>query len=221
MSAFGKRFQTSMSREDLDRVNDAQKERHDAIAHERGEEVYRAERSAAYAMRWMEALVYVKTGDTLLDIGGGWVPKPLLDDLLKTRNLDYYYTDIDARSTAYVAQELVNANRLAEHAVQIDNTVVPFSDNTFDVVFSSHCLEHSLNLPVTFHEIRRALKPGGTLFMAVPFGFDTADEHLYFFEVDEWMNWLNIMGFELINVHIGRIYTYPFWDVAIVARSRM
>jgi len=40
---------------------------------------------------------------------------------------------------------------------------MPFSDNTFDIVFGSAVLHHSKNLKEAFAEIRRVLKPGGKL----------------------------------------------------------
>lgn len=39
--------------------------------------------------------------------------------------------------------------------------IVPYPDNTFDVVFSANVLEHVRNPGMMFQEIRRILKPGG------------------------------------------------------------
>jgi SAM-dependent methyltransferase len=220
MSTQGKRFATSLTREDLDRVNDAQKGRFEALVRERGGDTYLAERSRVYGIRWAEALVYIADRSRVLDIGGGWIPEPILRQLLHTRRLDYHYMDIDAHLVIALAQELRQANLSEDHAVVADNTVIPFPDQYFDAVFSSHCLEHSLDLAASFAEIRRALVSGGTLFMAVPFGFDDSDEHMYFFEIDEWAELLDHAGFEVLNTHIGKVYAYPYHDVALVARRR-
>lgn len=214
-----KKFQTSMSREDLDRVNDAQKERFDAEVRARGGEAYTQSRIQAYRKRWAEALIYVPDGATILDIGGGYTPQIVLDELFRVRKLDYWYIDIDQRSVNYISQALSAAGLPPEHAVVGDNTALPFPDNHFDAVFSSHCMEHSVDLPMSLAAIRRVLKSGGIVFIAVPFGFDDADEHIYFFEPDEWVELLSAVGFDPINTHVGRVYADPYWDLAMVARK--
>lgn len=45
---------------------------------------------------------------------------------------------------------------------------LPFSDNTFDMVFSSFVLEHVVNREKAIKEIYRVLKPGGINFCVVP-----------------------------------------------------
>ena len=49
-----------------------------------------------------------------------------------------------------------------------NGTEIPFSDSSFDVVFSSHVLEHVLNVPALLKETRRVLKPGGYAVHAIP-----------------------------------------------------
>lgn len=44
---------------------------------------------------------------------------------------------------------------------------LPFSE-TFDVVFSSHVIEHYVDLPVFFNVLKRVLRPGGVLIVATP-----------------------------------------------------
>ena len=41
-------------------------------------------------------------------------------------------------------------------------------DATFDFVYSSHCLEHMVEVPVSIANWRRVLKPGGFLYVVVP-----------------------------------------------------
>ncbi len=41
-------------------------------------------------------------------------------------------------------------------------------DNTFDFVYSSHCLEHLTDIPVALRNWRRVLKPTGILYFVVP-----------------------------------------------------
>lgn len=45
-------------------------------------------------------------------------------------------------------------------------TALPFPDSTFDGIFANHMLYHVPNLQNTLHELRRVLRPGGTLYAA-------------------------------------------------------
>jgi ubiquinone/menaquinone biosynthesis C-methylase UbiE len=46
---------------------------------------------------------------------------------------------------------------------------MPFSDNSYDLVFLIEVLEHVHNPQKALSEIYRVLKPGGTLIFSVPF----------------------------------------------------
>ena len=45
---------------------------------------------------------------------------------------------------------------------------LPFESNTFDVVFSSHVLEHVNDIDASLEEMKRVLKPGGVLIIGMP-----------------------------------------------------
>lgn len=45
--------------------------------------------------------------------------------------------------------------------VKMDIHAIPFPDNTFDVIFCNHVLEHVDDYPQAIRELRRVLKPGG------------------------------------------------------------
>jgi ubiquinone/menaquinone biosynthesis C-methylase UbiE len=45
---------------------------------------------------------------------------------------------------------------------------IPFEDDTFDVVFCSHVLEHIEDRHQALEEMKRVLKPGGTLILGMP-----------------------------------------------------
>jgi len=49
---------------------------------------------------------------------------------------------------------------------------LPFEDNSFDMVFSSHVLEHIPDFESAMKEIYRVLKPNGFLFCVIPSSFD-------------------------------------------------
>jgi 2-polyprenyl-3-methyl-5-hydroxy-6-metoxy-1,4-benzoquinol methylase len=45
---------------------------------------------------------------------------------------------------------------------------LPFSDDAFDIVLSSECIEHTVVPVESFTSLARVLKPGGTLVLSVP-----------------------------------------------------
>jgi ubiquinone/menaquinone biosynthesis C-methylase UbiE len=45
---------------------------------------------------------------------------------------------------------------------------LPFNDASFDVVFSSHVLEHVASVEASLLEMKRVLKPGGVLIIGMP-----------------------------------------------------
>ena len=49
-----------------------------------------------------------------------------------------------------------------------DGRKMPFPDRSFDVIFSSHVLEHLRDEEITYAEMRRVLRPGGIALHVVP-----------------------------------------------------
>lgn len=204
---------------ELNVVNDAQKSVFNAMVEASSGELMK-QREDAYLNRWKEALVYIKEGAPVLDIGGGWPIKIVWDVVLKEHGIDYHFLDIDEGIVAMARQWLPSYERPATNAVVGTNVVLPFSDGQFDVVFSSHCIEHSPNLARTFGEIHRVLAPEGIFIFAVPFGFDDSDEHLLCLDVEDWIDAAEMAGFEVINYHIGQTYPMSGWDLFAVTRRR-
>jgi SAM-dependent methyltransferase len=52
--------------------------------------------------------------------------------------------------------------------VKIDITQIPYPDNTFDVIFCNHVLEHVMDDRKAMREMLRVLKPGGWASLQVP-----------------------------------------------------
>ena len=52
--------------------------------------------------------------------------------------------------------------------MDINNSALPWEDNTFDVVFACHVVEHLSNLEFAFSEMKRVLKKGGFIYIGVP-----------------------------------------------------
>ena len=62
--------------------------------------------------------------------------------------------------------------------VQADAAYLPFRDGIFDSVIANHVLEHVDELTKVLQEIGRVVRPGGSLYVAVP-DASTFTDHLY------------------------------------------
>jgi hypothetical protein len=86
----------------------------------------------------------------------------LMNPLGKMPNLDYITADL--------------VSPLAK--VKMDIHQMPFENNTFDVLFCNHVLEHVADDYQAIREIHRVLKPNGWAILQVPF-FDLSLEKTY------------------------------------------
>jgi len=77
------------------------------------------------------------------------------------RELGYNLVPIDLPTRAYAEYSKIDI-------VPYDGENIPFTDNDFDVVFSSNVLEHIYNLEKIQDEIKRVLKPGGLAIHVLP-----------------------------------------------------
>ncbi len=50
----------------------------------------------------------------------------------------------------------------------LNNEKIPFENNIFDIVYSSHCLEHIKNIIPVLYDVHRVLKKGGYFLIIVP-----------------------------------------------------
>ena len=97
----------------------------------------------------------------VLDVGCG--RKPYRDFVPAT---NYVGVDIDTPVT----------RALASADVFYDGRRLPFPDQQFDAVLCSQVLEHVFTPEEFLAEIRRVLRPGGTLLLAVPFVWDEHEQ---------------------------------------------
>lgn len=101
-----------------------------------------------------EALTY--EWDTVLDIGAGtgWI-----SEIFASHGKKVHTTFLTAENTSSSVVDLG----------QQDITCMDkIADETYDAVWASHVLEHTLNVGQALSEIRRVLKPNGWLFLMVP-----------------------------------------------------
>jgi len=78
----------------------------------------------------------------------------------KMPNLDYVTADLESP--------------LAK--VKMDIHEVPFGDNTFDVIFCNHVMEHVQDDIKAMSELRRVMKPTGWAVVQVPFFYPLKEE---------------------------------------------
>jgi ubiquinone/menaquinone biosynthesis C-methylase UbiE len=186
-----------------------------AAALERGIDVM-ADRITRYRARWKEALAYAEDGASVLDIGAGWMPPAIFDLLINDHRLNYHALDIDVATIREMATTMASVGLPESNFKSGEVSVIPFHQK-FDLVFSSHCLEHSVDIVATLLEIRRVLREGGHLFMSVPLGFDDSNEHLMFLGPSEWISLLTEVGFTVCAHTTGTVYVEQS-DLTVLAK---
>lgn len=96
------------------------------------------------------------SGLSVLEIGSGNGAQ-----LVALRARGASATGVDLASSVYSGQRLADI-------IDYDGETLPFADRSFDVVFSSHVLEHVGDLPRLSGEMRRVLRPGGRALHVMP-----------------------------------------------------
>lgn len=129
----------------------------------------------------------------ILDVGCG--QGPALDLL---RNEGYHAVGIT------INDEDIRVCREHGHEVyKMDQSFLEFPPEEFDLVWSRHCLEHSVMPFVTLHGFRRVLREDGFLYLEVP-APDTASHHesnvnhYSTLPKSAWMSLLNRCGFKVM-----------------------
>jgi SAM-dependent methyltransferase len=88
------------------------------------------------------------------------------------------------RSFAPAGSKYIGVDMIEDKNVDIvvtDPYVLPFADNSVDVVVSSSCFEHSEFFWLLFNDIMRALKPNGIFYLNVP-----SNGNFHRYPVDCW-----------------------------------
>jgi len=141
--------------------------------------------------RFVRSLGHVERA---LDLGCG--------DGRLTRELDA--TELTAADVSPVA--LARAARRVRDAriVELEpDAVLPFEDGSFDLVVCSETIEHVRDVQLLLSEIRRVLRPGGTLALTTPANFpvgrrpDPLSPHLRFLSRRSLRRLLDQLGFEV------------------------
>jgi ubiquinone/menaquinone biosynthesis C-methylase UbiE len=139
-----------------------------------------------YKRRYLEFLSYYalfpkKNWDTILELGCGIGYQSAFLSKIATRVVA---TDLDEEDIETHAPGMQKARELL-YRLDVKNVDLisctaenlPFEDNSFNMVYSSHVLEHIPDQQKALKEIYRVLKPGGIHFCVVP----TTMEKIYAF----------------------------------------
>ena len=145
-------------------------------------------------------------GDKILDVGVG---KGLALDMFKSMGLEV--TGISLNQ-----DEIDDAVTEGHDVRRMDMSFMDFDDETFDVLWSRHSLEHSLFPFFTLHEFKRVLKPNGVLYVEVPApntknNNEHNTQHFSVFLDQQWVSLIRRSGFKLISgiaMKIGTIDIY-------------
>lgn len=126
--------------------------------------------STAYSRRWRHRVG--KSREQIRDVLNHVAPGPLLDigcslgyTLRAAQQLGMAATGLeyDAGVAAFC--------RSKGYTVEVGSmTAMPFADGAFQIVVMKHVLEHTPDPRAALREVRRVLRPGGGVFIAVPFG---------------------------------------------------
>ncbi len=181
-------------------------------------DAYIAKRQDAYLDRWKEAGRFIGDGAAVLDIGGGNLCRSVVRYFID-RRFKYDYVDVDPSAVTASSNFAYQIGLRDAGFRQGYNDKLDFPDGAFDAVFSSHCIEHSIDLVSTFYEVNRVLKVGGNFMMAVPLGWEVNPEHPYFFGPNEWVSLVEDAGFRIRVAQIGSEYPESGQDLFIAAQK--
>jgi SAM-dependent methyltransferase len=89
-----------------------------------------------------------------------------------------HFTDHGCRPVGITLNQtdLDECRRQGFTVARMDQSFLDFADDTFDLVWARHVVEHSIFPYFTLTEFARVLKPGGLLYLEVP-GAETAYKH--------------------------------------------
>lgn len=107
--------------------------------------------------------------------------------------------DVGAGFFRYPGAETIDGNAAAKPDILHDLNIFPWpvADNSYDVVYSSHCLEHLDNAKKAVEEMWRIARPGAEIIIKVP----------HFSSRVAWTDLEHVRGF---GIHVLRRFM-PAW----------
>jgi SAM-dependent methyltransferase len=101
----------------------------------------------------------IDTEKSVLDYGAGRGHVPHMN----FKGMARFVAGVDPEPAVFENPYLDDARIL-----ELPRAVIPYDDDTFDVVFADNVMEHVADPATTFREIRRVLKPGGVFLAKTP-----------------------------------------------------
>jgi 2-polyprenyl-3-methyl-5-hydroxy-6-metoxy-1,4-benzoquinol methylase len=118
----------------------------------------RKKRERMWARR-LKSIERVTKKGSILDVGCG---EGLFLELAKRNGWRVHGTDVSAYATEFASK------RLGQSVFCGEIWDAPFNEQSFDVITMWHVLEHTTSPMQTLQEVRKLLKPGGLVVLAVP-----------------------------------------------------
>jgi SAM-dependent methyltransferase len=113
-------------------------------------------------------------------------------------------TELTAADVSAVALERARRRLPDARIVDLEpDAALPFDDGSFDLVLCAETIEHVRDVQLFLSEIRRVLRPGGTLALTTPANLplgrlpDPLSPHLRFFTRRSLRRLLDELGFEI------------------------
>ena len=133
-------------------------------------------------------------GARVLDFGCG---RGDLVAEMRQHGFDTFGCDIELWHNDSEAASMEAAGLLRK--IDMNNYVLPFPDNTFDVIFSDQVFEHVQNYPETISELARVLKPSGFCLHVFPSRYTLIEPHVYvplgsLFRFRAWLRFWAALG---------------------------
>ena len=100
--------------------------------------------------------------DTVLDLGGGHGA-----DLMTVR-VNHESAKLHAIDSNIHYSRVLRERGITVHNINLENTRVPFGDNSLDLIIANQILEHTKEVFWIFHEVSRVLKVGGYFYIGLP-----------------------------------------------------
>lgn len=157
-----------------------------------------------YLKRWPGFFNFLKKA-----IGPGHSPgnhynlKERINKIFATKLHDKVILNLGS-GTYRIDPEIINVDLFPFKEVDLvaDITHMPFNDGTIDAVICDAVLEHVARAPHVLKEINRILKPGGTLFVSVPFmyPYHSSPDDFYRWTAEGLQYFLKENGFSVEDI---------------------
>jgi 2-polyprenyl-3-methyl-5-hydroxy-6-metoxy-1,4-benzoquinol methylase len=167
-----------------------------------------------YPLRHAFLLAHVRPGQTVLDVGcgEGW-----FSEALREAGAEPVAVDVAAEALRRAERRVPGlVTRLWAH-----DEPLPLEDASVDAVWAGEVIEHVADVAPWLSEVRRALKPGGTLLLSTPHvgraallgaalskrrfaeRFEPCSDHVRYFAPSTLRPLLDDMGFDVVEITLA------------------